>query len=76
MALAGTTGKIAGEVKDAQTGEALAGANVVIEGTTSGAATNVDGYYAILNVPPGKYTVYASAIGLQEEHHHGGRRLG
>jgi hypothetical protein len=62
-ALSGTTGKIAGDVKDAQTGEALIGANVVIEGTNLGAATNIDGYYVILNVPPGRYTVIASAVG-------------
>lgn len=63
LAFAGNTGKIAGIVKDSQTGEALVGANVVIEGTTQGAATNLDGYYVILNIPPGKYTLTASAIG-------------
>ena len=33
---AGTTGKIQGVVRDAQTGEALPGANVVLEGTKRG----------------------------------------
>src|SRR2546428_8967876 len=64
---AGTTGKIAGHVKDSQTNEALAGVNVVIDGTTLGAATDVEGYFAILNVPPGRYTVSASAIGYTRE---------
>ena len=50
-------GKITGVVKDASTGEALIGANVLIEGTTIGAATNVDGYFVILNVPPGTYNL-------------------
>lgn len=63
IALAGTTGKIAGTVKDSQTGEAIIGANIIIEGTTLGAATNIDGYYVILNVPPGNYNMIASAVG-------------
>lgn len=63
---AGITGKVAGEVKDAQTGEPVISANVVIEGTTFGAAANIDGYFVILNLPPGKYTVSASAIGYKK----------
>jgi outer membrane receptor for ferrienterochelin and colicin len=66
-ALSGTTGKIAGEVKDAQTGEALPGVNVVIEGTNLGAASNLDGYYVILNIPPGTYTLTASAVGYAKK---------
>ncbi|MGE5410271.1 MAG: carboxypeptidase-like regulatory domain-containing protein [Clostridiales bacterium] len=57
------TGKIAGVVKDAKTGELLMGVNVVVEDTKAGAATNMDGYYAILNIPPGTYTLKASMIG-------------
>ncbi len=57
------TGKIAGTVKDAATGEALIGCNVVIEGTTMGAAANPDGYYVILNVTPGTYTLKFSMVG-------------
>ena len=59
----GNTGKIAGVVTDAQTGETLIGVNVLIEGTSMGAATNIDGYYVILNIPPGKYNLIASAVG-------------
>ena len=64
---AGTTGKIAGEVKDAQTGELLVGANIQLEGTTMGAATNIEGYFVILNVPPGQYTLVASAVGYTKK---------
>ncbi|HWP82581.1 MAG TPA: TonB-dependent receptor [Bacteroidota bacterium] len=60
----GTTGKVAGRVKDASSGEPLIGANIVLEGTTLGAATDVEGYYVILNVPPGKYNVIVSSIGF------------
>ena len=65
LVFAGTTGKIVGTVKDARTGEPLPSANVTIEGTTLGAATNIDGYYIILNVPPGRYKISVSLIGFQ-----------
>ena len=57
------TGKIAGTVTDATTGDPIPGANVVIDGTTQGSTTDVDGYYVILNVTPGTYEVRASFIG-------------
>jgi len=60
---AGTTGKITGRVVDLTTGELLPFVNVVVEGTNLGAATDIDGYYFILNVPPGEYTLSASMIG-------------
>ncbi|MCR4416171.1 MAG: TonB-dependent receptor [Ignavibacteria bacterium] len=62
---AGTTGKIAGRVTDARTGEGIPFANVIIEGTTLGAATNLEGYYTIINVPPGVYTLRASVVGYE-----------
>ena len=65
-AQAGTTGKIAGTVKDAQTGMPLPGVNVVLEGTRMGAATDMKGYYVILNVPPGVYTMKFTMIGYAE----------
>jgi hypothetical protein len=61
---AGTTGKITGVVTDAKTGEKLISANIVIEGTTMGAATNLDGYFVILNVSPGTYRLKASLLGF------------
>ncbi len=60
---AGTTGKIAGTITNAESGEKLVGVNVVVEGTTIGAATNLNGYFVILNVPPGSYNVRATYIG-------------
>lgn len=56
---------ITGTVTDASSGNGLAGANVVVGGTTMGAAADVDGYFAIENVPNGTYTLTASVIGYE-----------
>jgi outer membrane receptor protein involved in Fe transport len=56
-------GKLRGRVTDSQSGEPLIGANVIIEGTTLGASTDINGEYVILSVPPGAYSVRASYIG-------------
>ena len=63
---AGTTGKIAGVVTDQATGEPMPGANVYVEGYHYGAASDIDGYYFIINVPPGMYTVVTQLIGYRE----------
>jgi outer membrane receptor protein involved in Fe transport len=60
---AGTTGKIAGTVLDAKNNDPVIGANIVIIGTSMGAATDPDGNYYITNIPPGTYSVRISAIG-------------
>ena len=54
---------VSGRVIDAETGQSLPGANVVVEGTTFGAAANVTGDYSISSVPSGTQTVTASVIG-------------
>ena len=62
---AGTTGKLSGTVTDAGTGEGLPFVNITLEGTQMGAATDIDGNYVILNIPPGTYTVRFQYIGYQ-----------
>jgi len=62
---AGTTGKIVGTVVEKSTGDPLPGVNILIVGTTIGAATGIDGNFMILNVPPGNYSVRASMIGYK-----------
>ena len=52
---AGTTGKLSGIVTNKETGDPLIGANVMIEGTVLGAATDTEGNYFILQIPPGTY---------------------
>ena len=65
FAFAGSTGKIAGVVKDAKTNETIPGVAVTVQGTKLGASTNVDGQYVILNVPPGRYSLAVSHIGYK-----------
>jgi hypothetical protein len=57
------TGKIAGQVTDAATGDPLPGVNVLVQDTQRGAVTNLDGRYDVLNVSPGTYTVRVSMLG-------------
>ena len=63
IASAQNSGKITGKVVDTKTGDAIVGANVLIKGTYLGAATDLDGDYTIVNVPPGTYSVTASYVG-------------
>jgi outer membrane receptor protein involved in Fe transport len=64
-AMAGTTGKLSGVVIDVSGKEPLHGANVIIQGTTMGAAADLKGQFNILNVPPGIYRVKATMIGYK-----------
>ena len=66
ISFAGTTGKIAGRIVDKQNGEPLIGVNVLVKDSQLGAATDLDGYYTILNVSPGSYSIRALYIGYQE----------
>ena len=58
------TGSIQGRITDAASGQPLAGANVVLDGTTTGTMADEDGHYFILNVQPGNYDVRASMVGF------------
>lgn len=61
----GTTGKLTGTVIDEATNEPLPFVNITIEGTMLGAASDIDGKYVILNIPPGTYRVKFQSIGYQ-----------
>ncbi|MCD6204735.1 MAG: TonB-dependent receptor [Candidatus Marinimicrobia bacterium] len=58
-----TTGKISGRVFDKTDGNALPGANVILVGTSMGAAADNNGDFYIINVRPGKYNVRVQMIG-------------
>ncbi len=61
-----STGKIMGKVIDASLGEGIPFANVVVDGTTLGSASDLEGNFVILNIAPGVYNVTASYIGYQK----------
>jgi hypothetical protein len=71
IAFGGTTGKIDGTVTDAKTGEKLVSVNIIVQGTKLGAVSNADGYFAILNVSPGTYTVQATLLGYATKRFNG-----
>ena len=60
-----TTGKITGKITDTDTGSELPGANVFLEGTNIGAASNISGEYIIINVQPGNYKLAVRYIGYE-----------
>jgi hypothetical protein len=59
------SGTITGFVKDKTNDSFLIGANVIIEGTSQGAASDADGRYTIRQVSAGEYTVMVSYIGYK-----------
>ncbi len=65
LVYAGTTGKIKGKVTDLQTGEPLIGANVIVVGTSFGAATDIKGEYSVSNLDAGVYELKATYLGYK-----------
>ena len=65
LALAQNT--ISGTVTDNSSGQPLVGVNVVVEGTSMGAATGSDGSYSVSGVSDGSYTVTATYIGYSDQ---------
>jgi TonB-linked SusC/RagA family outer membrane protein len=59
-------GTVKGMITDAQTGEAMVGANVFLEKTSYGAASDNKGVYTIQNVLQGSYTLVVSYIGYEQ----------
>jgi Ca-activated chloride channel family protein len=58
---------ISGKVIDKDTQEPLIGANVVLDGTNWGAATDINGFFKIKNIPAGIYSIKASFVGYDSE---------
>ncbi|HUI63557.1 MAG TPA: TonB-dependent receptor [Bacteroidota bacterium] len=60
-------GVLRGRVLDQKTRAPLVGANVLLLGTSRGAATDTDGVFVIGAVPTGTYVVSASAVGYVKQ---------
>ncbi len=61
-----SSGKISGKVTDKTTGEVIPFANVFVQGTTHGAAADINGNYTILDVAPGLHKVTCSVVGYKK----------
>jgi iron complex outermembrane receptor protein len=60
------SGTITGKVSDAETKEALIGVTILVEGTTLGAITDLDGKFNIKNVAPGNRTLRFKYVGYED----------
>jgi len=60
-------GSISGVITDGVSDEVLIGTNVMLVGTSFGAATDLNGSYYISNIPEGTYTVRVSYIGYEDQ---------
>ncbi|HOT65313.1 MAG TPA: carboxypeptidase-like regulatory domain-containing protein, partial [Dysgonamonadaceae bacterium] len=69
--LSAQTGTIKGSVVDAKTNEPLIGASVLIEGTTLGAAADLDGNFEIHNIPAGTHTLVITYVAYKPEKKNG-----
>lgn len=63
LVFAQETGSIKGIVVDDDTGEEIAGANILISGTKLGASSAEDGSFIINDIPSGDYTIIANFVG-------------
>ncbi|NND70265.1 MAG: helix-turn-helix domain-containing protein [Rhodothermales bacterium] len=57
------TGKVAGVVSDADSGQPLPGATVSVDGTTLGTVSDSQGRYTIIGITPGSYDVRFQFVG-------------
>ncbi len=61
------TGILRGKVIDAETGEELIGAAVVVTGTTQGTITDFDGNYTLSNLDPGTVSITVQYISYESQ---------
>ncbi len=61
------TGTLRGKITDAETGEELIGASVMVTGTYNGASADLDGNYSITDIPEGKIAIKCSYISYETQ---------
>ncbi|HMW32551.1 MAG TPA: TonB-dependent receptor [bacterium] len=62
-----TIGVISGRVTEENSGAPLAYANVAVAGTILGAVSDAEGFFKIIKVPQGIYTIVATYIGYEKK---------
>lgn len=61
------TGTIRGTVFDKNSGEPIGFANVLLEGTSTGTNTDINGFYTIAGIEPGSYTLRVTYLGYTSD---------
>ncbi len=59
------TGSLAGAITDSKTGEPLIGVTVLLEGTSLGSVTDLEGFYQIKDIEPKSYSVQITYVGYK-----------
>ena len=59
------TGKISGTISDKTNALMLPGANIYLENTSYGTASDSEGRFTLINIPPGRYVLKADMIGFK-----------
>ena len=65
ISLGGITGKLSGIITETNSDNVLIGCNIIINGTDLGTASDINGQYFLLNIPPGIYDVKFQMIGYE-----------
>ena len=58
-------GSINGRITDSKAGAGLPGVNIMIKGTYYGTASDLEGRYRLIDIPPGSYDLEVSIIGYK-----------
>ena len=58
-------GSITGRITDSKAGAGLPGVNIMIKGTYYGTASDLEGRYRLIDIPPGSYDLEVSIIGYK-----------
>ena len=61
------SGSLSGSITDSRNDEVLIGTNVMVVGTSFGAATDLNGSFYIPNIPEGFYTIRIGYIGYEDK---------
>ncbi|MCH2044973.1 MAG: TonB-dependent receptor [Saprospiraceae bacterium] len=67
LSLHAQKGSISGTILEAESGYTVIGASVMLQGTSLGTATDLDGLYAFSDVDPGTYSVEITYIGYESK---------
>jgi len=61
------TGSVKGTISDASTGEGLIGASILIQGTTRGTTTDLDGNFLLNNLQNGNYNLVIGYVSYEQQ---------